>query len=394
MKRVSEIFMATAFMVTLLGLMIATILLPKERYSYYENRNLSGIPEVSTETILSGGFFDEVETMLCDYAAGRTAMLKANTWLDLNLFRRPVVNDVVVTDDVLLPYRDWEAIDPSLIRCQADFVAEDNKALMDLIESYGGTYCYVAVPCQYAYYEDEYPSYLYNRAEYTQHELYYLTLAMEREGVPFVDMGIIFDELGHKPQYSSTVDNHFGLYGAYETYRAAINQINEISGLDLAFPEEGRDITFSELSNPYMGSRTRKLMGLAGNEEHLLTAQFKEDIPFTRYNNGTEATPTVYAIPPEGEQVLYSLYMGGDVAETVIDTNRPELPSVLIYGDSFTNAVEVLAYYSFDEMHSIDLRHYTAMSLAEYIALYQPDVVLCIRDYESLLSRQANGELF
>ena len=28
--------------------------------------------------------------------------------------------------------------------------------------------------------------------------------------------------------------------------------------------------------------------------------------------------------------------MGGDIAETVIQTDRPELPNALIFGDSFT----------------------------------------------------------
>ena len=98
-------------------------------------------------------------------------------------------------------------------------------------------------------------------------------------------------------------------------------------------------------------------------------------------------------MPAENEPVLYNLYMGGDVAETILDTQRPELPSCLIYGDSFTNAVECLAYYSFDQTRSLDLRHYSEMPLTEYIEQYQPEVVLCIRDYESLLSRDANGNL-
>ena len=85
--------------------------------------------------------------------------------------------------------------------------------------------------------------------------------------------------------------------------------------------------------------------------------------------------------------------MGGDIAETVLRTDRPALPSVLIFGDSFTNPVESLAYYSFNELRSIDLRHYTAQSLRDYIDAYRPDVVLCVRDYQSLLSREYNGNL-
>ena len=93
MKKFSEWVMVLLFSGTLLVLMAATILLPKERYSYYENRNLSAFPEISVESVASGKVFGELETMFCDYAAWRTAALRAVTWCDLNLFHRPVVND-------------------------------------------------------------------------------------------------------------------------------------------------------------------------------------------------------------------------------------------------------------------------------------------------------------
>lgn len=394
MKRICEWAMALLFSGVLLVLMAATILLPKNRYSYYENRNLSAFPEITAESVLSGQVFDDLETLFCDYAAWRTPALKAVTWADLNVFHRPVVNDIVVTDDALLEqlYTMPDTTD-DIARKAAD-VAADNAALRDQIESYGGHYCYIAVPCQYAYYEDEYPSYLENRSAYTAAELAALNSAMDAQGITHVDMGPIFDSLGHLPAFSSKVDNHYGLRGAYETYRAAVQALNDAYGLALFFPEEGADVTFSALPNPYMGSRTRKLLGLRGNDEKLLTAAFREDIPFTRFNNGEEVAATVYALPAtDTEPLTYELYMGGDIAETVLRTDRLERPSVLIFGDSFTNAVESLAYYSFDEMRSVDLRHYKTQSISDYIAAYQPDVVICIRDYEALLSRSDNGGL-
>ena len=374
--------------------MAATILLPKNRYSYYENRNLSAFPEITAESVLSGQVFDDLETLFCDYAAWRTPALKAVTWADLNVFHRPVVNDIVVTDDALLEqlYTMPDTAD-DIARKAAD-VAADNAALRDQIEAYGGHYCYIAVPCQYAYYEDEYPSYLENRSAYTAAELAALNSAMDAQGITHVDMGPIFDSLGHLPAFSSKVDNHYGLLGAYETYRAAVQKLNGDYGLALSFPEEGTDVTFSALPNPYMGSRTRKLLGLRGDDEKLLTAAFREDIPFTRLDNWQEVASAVYALPAtEDEALTYGLYMGGDIAETCIRTDRPSLPTALIFGDSFTNAVESLAYYSFDEMRSVDLRHYKTQSISDYIAAYQPDVVICIRDYEALLSRSDNGGL-
>lgn len=394
MKRICEWAMALLFSGVLLVLMAATILLPKNRYSYYENRNLSAFPEITAESVLSGQVFDDLETLFCDYAAWRTPALKAVTWADLNVFHRPVVNDIVVTDDALLEqlYTMPDTAD-DIARKAAD-VAADNAALRDQIEAYGGHYCYIAVPCQYAYYEDEYPSYLENRSAYTAAELAALNSAMDAQGITHVDMGPIFDSLGHLPAFSSKVDNHYGLLGAYETYRAAVQKLNGDYGLALSFPEEGTDVTFSALPNPYMGSRTRKLLGLRGDNEKLLTAAFREDIPFTRLDNWQEVSSAVYDLPAtEDEALTYGLYMGGDIAETCIRTDRPSLPTALIFGDSFTNAVESLAYYSFDEMRSVDLRHYKTQSISDYIAAYQPDVVICIRDYEALLSRSDNGGL-
>ena len=394
MKRICEWAMALLFSGVLLVLMAATILLPKNRYSYYENRNLSAFPEITAESVLSGQVFDDLETLFCDYAAWRTPALKAVTWADLNVFHRPVVNDIVVTDDALLEqlYTMPDTAD-DIARKAAD-VAADNAALRDQIEAYGGHYCYIAVPCQYAYYEDEYPSYLENRSAYTAAELAALNSAMDAQGITHVDMGPIFDSLGHLPAFSSKVDNHYGLRGAYETYRAAVQKLNGDYGLALSFPEEGTDVTFSALPNPYMGSRTRKLLGLRGDDEKLLTAAFREDIPFTRLDNWQEVASAVYALPAtEDEALTYGLYMGGDIAETCIRTDRSSLPTALIFGDSFTNAVESLAYYSFDEMRSVDLRHYKTQSISDYIAAYQPDVVICIRDYEALLSRSDNGGL-
>ena len=97
-------------------------------------------------------------------------------------------------------------------------------------------------------------------------------------------------------------------------------------------------------------------------------------------------------MPASTDSVLtYDFYMGGDVPETVIDTGRKDLPSILIYGDSMTNAVECVMYLSFDKMYSLDLRHYHDMSLTDYIKLVKPDVVVCIRDPEVLLLQEANG---
>ncbi|MEI3500938.1 MAG: hypothetical protein V8Q39_05485 [Anaerovoracaceae bacterium] len=411
MKRISEILMIGVFAVFITVSMAVTLSNRDETYSYFENRLYATVPEVTAESVAGGEFFSGLESFLCDHAAGRQILLKAKTYTDARILRRPVVNDVVVTGDVLLPYNPYEKTDKMQIAQQAESMAAQHGKLREQIESYGGSYIYTAVPCQYVCYENSYPSYLNSRKEFTEAEISTLTASMEKYGVSMIDMLPVFertaegaadrsvtdggsDNVNNRLFYSSAVDNHYSLEGAYVTYREIIDRINDQTGYSLKYPA-GDEITFSEVPEPYLGSRQRKLMGVIPWDEHLKKAVFRSEIPFTRMDNGQAVEASVYSDAAfEDGKVTYSLYMGGDIPETVIDTNRPELPSVLIYGDSFTNAVETLAYYSFDEMRSIDMRYYKEMSVSQYIDKYKPDIVICIRDYESLLASDGNGNLF
>lgn len=386
------------FMIGFLGFLALalsiTLMQPKTSWSYYENRTLAQPAELSVETVLDGTFPSSVEPALQDHAAGRNTLMQLSAWTDLHLFHRPVVNQVVPADGMLLGWNPYETPNPAAITAQAEHMAEELARLRDVVEAYGGYFCYTAVPGQYAYYSESYPDFLNNREAYTALEVPALTQAMAKRGMDLLDMGAVLDTAGNPIEYYSTADYHYQFGGAYLTYRAILERLNTELDTELAILD-GHSLTVETLPNPYLGSRGRKLFGLEDCGERLTIGLPKDPVLFTRFDNGRETAPMVYALPATGaEEVLYSLYMGGDIGETVIQTHRPELPSILIYGDSFTNPVECLAYYSFDEMRSIDLRHYREMPLADYIRLHQPDIVVGIRDYEALLSTDYNGNLF
>ena len=52
-----------------------------------------------------------------------------------------------------------------------------------------------------------------------------------------------------------------------------------------------------------------------------------------------------------------------------------------------------LLYASFNETRSVDLRHYTDMTIRAYIDRYQPDVVIYVRDETTYFSTEGNGNL-
>lgn len=389
-RRASDLFVCFCFLAFLFVGMAATLLRESEEYSFFENRMLASLPEYTPEGDGDGSYFNQLETYLSDHAALRSTLLKVKTGIDLAL-HRPVVNDVVVGDGILLPYLPAEQVDEADIAARAAFMADNLKGISDLVSGYGGHYFYVHIPCQYACFPDRYPWFLNNRKQSGQMGVDCLSRELEARGVNFVDVSIDYRAAGMPESFSSVVDDHYSMYGAFFAYQRVLERVVERTGLDIPILRE-EDVNITRMPNPYMGSRERKLLGLIDLEEPLYVLHPWEWVSFTRTDGGEESKSSVYALPyNQFDQLTYNLYMGGDLNESFIDTHRPELPSVLIYGDSFTNAMECVLYLSFDKMYSLDLRHYKDMSLTDYISMVKPDVVLCVRDTYALLDPSDNG---
>ena len=97
-KKFAEILMIITFIAFLGAGMYFTIDNRDAEYSYYENRNYAMMPEASVETVLNGDYLDGIESFLSDHSAFRENLVKIQTYIDANILKRPVINDVVVTD--------------------------------------------------------------------------------------------------------------------------------------------------------------------------------------------------------------------------------------------------------------------------------------------------------
>ena len=365
--------------------------------SYFENRSLAALPEYSEAGIMDGSWFSGLNTYLQEHTVGRNTILRAQTLLDMYLLRRPVVNEVVIRDDVLLPWQDFWIYDRDELRLQAEKTADRIAAHARTTEEYGGRFYYVAVPHQALAFPEEYPSYLQSHEDFCLDAAAFLSEALEAREVPFLDMRTAFLDKGILQEASSRIDNHFTVVGAVETCRCLSEQICADTGWDAGIPGDG-GFRIEYLPNHYIGSRTRKLFDLWPSEERLGIAVTGHEPLFTRRDTADWMTApreshTVYELPETpDEPISYGLYMGGDWGSTVIETGRPELPSILIYGDSFTNPLECLLWQSFDTMYSFDFRHFDELTPDEVIARYRPDLVVCVRDFEALLKDDPNGQ--
>ena len=391
MKKAANVLFVIVGMLFLAAAMIVTIVREKEDTSYFENRALASMPELEAETILDGTYFTDLETYLEDNAAGRTTLLRWKTRIDL-LLQRPVINDIVVTEEegVLLAYNDFEVIDEEETQSDSEIMTENLSYLNDLVTSYGGYYLYVAVPNQSYIFQEDYPWYLNSDADSMDLALATLEEDLTEAGVPWLDLGITFYAQEDPQSYYLEMDHHYTIFGAFLAYQAILEELNEETGAEIPILQE-EDVTFTEIENYFLGSRGRKLFNLIPGTEHLYTLSPVEAVEFTRYNNGTLGDSITHQwLTSTSETITYTYYMGGDIAETVIETGREDYPDILIYGDSYTNAVETVLYLSCDTMYSLDLRYYEG-SLSEYIEENQPDYVICMRDYSEMLNTEGNG---
>ena len=390
-SKISSIFVTVCFVLVLIVLAVLTVLDSDETFSFFENRNLATMPVPTVQSVSDGSYFTALGGFIKDHAAAREVMLKASALLDLKVLKRPVANGIYVGENVLLPYFDHETVDSVKISEDAKAVAEKIEKTATITESYGGKYYFTAIPCQYMCYEDSYPWYLNSRSEYLSESSSAFFAELDSRDISLIDMMEVYEASGRPDYFTSTVDHHFGIEGAYYTYREILKRLSEDTELDVPVLLE-EDMTIETLPNRYIGSRSRKIFGFWDSDEKLSLIKPKENVPFTRYDNGFNVASSLFNLPQsDTEDVLYTTYMGGDVAHTMIDTGREDLPTILIYGESFTNAVETIAWYSFDTMHALDMRHYKDMSVDDFITIVQPDVVVCIRDYSVLLLTEDYG---
>ena len=351
-------------------------------WSAEENRALASAPQVSLRSLWDGTLAQDAEGFYKDHMFARRLLLKLDTAVQMKLLRKPVVHDVVLGDTALLPAPGFSAkrLDAELQK-DAEHVAEGLRSVKAAADKVGAKLLYTLVPEQRTVFSAYYPDWMENPAEDTARNRAALLSALEKAEIPVLDLTGTFASLPDALTRYSRVDHHYTLKGAYLTYQAICE----------AFGLRASELTVIDAQTGLFGTYNRKLYDLSPVREAM---QVLEDAfpAYERFDNGKPSdTPLIRS--QTDSRGLYTDYMGGDIAETIVRTNREELPNILIVGDSFTNALEPLAVFDFGEMRSLDYRHYAGAALSEYILEYEPAFVVVVRDDVSCLGPGGNGAL-
>lgn len=387
MKKFCTFFLIFFTSSTLAAMLLLTYAGVRGGYSVYENRLLASKPELTFTSLTSGEYFRAWEEYIRDNVWNRDLWLKTDTFIKMKTGRE-AVNDVMISDAALLPYVYGNSL--VSVTDDAERMADSLAALNDAVTAYGGIFIYVGVPNQYSVYRGGYPSYMDYVGEEFDAVADAFYAALRERGIRYINVGAELTEDELESYYFKT-DHHMNLRGSVYTCDRIFKTLRG-EGYDI--PDYLSGLTYKTLENLFFGSRGRKLYGLSPYEDTLEVFNSMADIAFTRTDNGETAEALLYTLPESsGEIVSYGIFMGGDIAETVISTERGELSNALIFGDSYTNGIETVFYTGFNETRSLDLRHYTDCGLLEYIERYRPQVVVCVRDDANYLNFTGNGNI-
>jgi len=392
MKRFGQIVLIILFIGIIISIPVLTRIEKNQVISQFENRKLAERPILTKSTLISGEYFGKWENYLSDHIFGRNLWIQGYTYMNMAVLGKSNINNIVIGNDgFLLPFFPYDGKqEQKNSERNLEAMSRQLKELQDKLAQYGGSFYFAGIPSQASYHREDYPKHLQSLNEFMGKTEKLFFDKLDKLGVSYINMNTIFRR-NAEAEYFYKTDHHFNLEGAYTTYYEIIKNIRQGSGEIIAPPLEKSELDIITLPNPFGGSRNRQIYYMQPTEEHIQLAYPKHKTAYEKYVNG-KADNTLYYIKDDtSAMITYSVYMGGDWAETLIKTNNDKLPNLLVFGDSFTNAIEPLLFQHFNETRILDLRYYTKMSLYEYIDKYKPDVVLMVRDDLNYGSLEGNG---
>lgn len=394
MNKIKDIIYIIGFLFIIFIMGILFIIMPQKKVSFIENRNLAEKPSPSMQSLISGELFSKFDTYLSDQIPGRDTLVKYYTEINLYVLGKKKVNNVVIGKDGYLlgfkPFKEFNAEEQNKEKIDITNMVSNLSELNKYIESYGGKFYFIGIPHQKSYNRDKFPKYFYNGADRLNFRRKLMFSELNKKNICNIDIYKTFKNSKEEDIYFKT-DHHYNFKGAYLVYQAVMSEISSLGDIKISNILEKNDFIVKTLDNPFVGSLNKQLYELYSTNEKLEIGYVKNEISFQKYDNGSEDNRLYYTPKDNKTSINYGVYMGGDNEETVIKTNRDKLDNVLIFGDSYTNAVEPLIAQNFNETRILDLRYYKQKSLYEYINEYKPRVVIMMRDDESFGIQSGNG---
>ena len=191
-------------------------------------------------------------------------------------------------------------------------------------------------------------------------------------------------------KYFYHTDHHWNSYGAFEAYKVIL------SYLDKEFPEQNFDLSNADISNWnatvyedwFLGSLGKRVGKLYAGVDDLtiLIPKFDTDMSMyvtnhRKFFNGNFENAVMDSSYLDKRDYFnenpYCSYIGGDYPlANHVNNNASNDLKVLIIKDSFSLPLQAFLSTSLKELDVIDARYFTECTIAEYVTVSKPDIVI------------------
>ena len=172
-------------------------------------------------------------------------------------------------------------------------------------------------------------------------------------------------------------DHHWTSFGARWGYSALANAL----GL-----EESSGFNEQLVSQDFLGTAysSSGFFWVAPDSMHTLVDE-PANVVVERYETSTPEIGGLYADSMLNTKDKYRFFLGGNTPRAVIRTGNPDLPSLLIIRDSFTDSLVPFLLTHYSTIHLVDLRYYLE-PVSEYVKDNEIDSILILYSTENFLT--------
>ena len=239
MEKLNKIIFVSIFFLITIVVPFFTFTRNFDRYTFFENRMVAEFPEYSKDDFMSGKYFNDIESYFSDIIIMRNTALKFNVIYDKIFMNKNVINNVLVLDNVLLPYNKYGTFFTHMVNKYVDDITIDLKKLTNELKDRGIEFYYIGIPEQMSYYSDKYPGTYNSGREHFDKINEIMKSKFEEKDINFISIKDYYNELENiKYNLYYKTDHHYTAYGAYKAYEAIIENINKDLNINLDIYKE------------------------------------------------------------------------------------------------------------------------------------------------------------
>lgn len=342
-----NLLMIILFFIIIIGLPIATIILPDEKFSENENRFLAEIPKADLISIQNEKFMNGVEAYISDHFVGREKWIQSKNKIDLLLGKTEIAGVITQNNQMIEVWKEYdsELLERSLV--DINNFAKNNPEI---------NVSFILSPTVQGVSMDKLSSYagLINQEEFIKN------CYKELENLATIDIFTALKANSDNYIFYKT-DHHWTSGGAYLAYV----QYCDYAGID---PYQEEEFYIEDVSDSFRGTLFSKTLNSEVDSDVIKYYILKENEPEVEVEivGKNIVHEELYFREYLEKKDKYSSFLGTNEAIVNIKSKvNSNGKSLLIIKDSYAHALVPFLSKQYENITMIDLRYMNPRSIKE-----------------------------